>query len=473
MPVDTRINIPFIPQEGITGQILQAIQLANEEHVHNQQQAFQQQQLAQQAPLVEAQTEEAKSRSGFYGSQAAKNQLDVDRMKAVQQLFAAGPGGSAQPQGQPAQAPQAAPQQAPAQAQPWVPQGTPPQLAPIIGAMLPQDLNDQEKAVIEGGAQAGRMSAIEKGDLAGYLNEVRAGVDAVVQNRNKLTNSPENQPLTDADRANFSKNVLPSMANLSSAQQKLAQGALAGAKTQRDLQQLEGRLMAQDGQALAKKIQQENIVANKEIALQGEEGKQGLSDIIKTWTDPQHGYTATLSQAKAGQTAIQAGVDGSGLATSLAPTMVVLGMNSFAGTHRISPAEAQAAGAPGGWSERFNAWLDKSVQGTLSPQLAKEGNQIFDQLIDAKYQQSIQNSKLIVANTPGMTAKSVKIPTRDGDDTINLSDAKSQKAAPAAPAFKVPEGAPTAPAEDGHTLKMNGKDIAVSKGGAWVNLPNQ
>jgi hypothetical protein len=52
MPVDTRINIPFNPQEGITGQILQAIQLANEQHHQQQQTGIQQQQVNQQGALI-------------------------------------------------------------------------------------------------------------------------------------------------------------------------------------------------------------------------------------------------------------------------------------------------------------------------------------------------------------------------------------------------------------------------------------
>lgn len=56
MAVDTRINIPFIPQEGITGQILSAMQMANEHHIQNQKLALQQQQLQQQAPLVQSET---------------------------------------------------------------------------------------------------------------------------------------------------------------------------------------------------------------------------------------------------------------------------------------------------------------------------------------------------------------------------------------------------------------------------------
>jgi hypothetical protein len=52
MPVDTRINIPFNPQEGITSQILSAIQLANEQHRSQQQTNIQQQQVNQQGALI-------------------------------------------------------------------------------------------------------------------------------------------------------------------------------------------------------------------------------------------------------------------------------------------------------------------------------------------------------------------------------------------------------------------------------------
>ena len=38
-------------------------------------------------------------------------------------------------------------------------------------------------------------------------------------------------------------------------------------------------------------------------------------------------------------------------------------MNVAAGIHQISPQEAQAASLPGGYSESFNAWLDKASKG--------------------------------------------------------------------------------------------------------------
>ena len=39
--------------------------------------------------------------------------------------------------------------------------------------------------------------------------------------------------------------------------------------------------------------------------------------------------------------------------------------------------------------------------------------------------------------------------------------------------FTVPQGAPAAPAEDGHKLKQNGNVIAISKGGEWVAPASQ
>lgn len=48
MPTDTRIDVPFLPQTGITASILNAIQLANEHHAQQQQNAIRQQQVGMQ-----------------------------------------------------------------------------------------------------------------------------------------------------------------------------------------------------------------------------------------------------------------------------------------------------------------------------------------------------------------------------------------------------------------------------------------
>lgn len=58
-----------------------------------------------------------------------------------------------------------------------------------------------------------------------------------------------------------------------------------------------------------------------------------------------------------------------------------------------------------------------------------------------------------------------KTPTQSGNT--------AQTQSPSAQGFKVPAGAPAAPAEDGHKLKQGGTLIAVSKGGQWVAPPSQ
>lgn len=70
MPVDTRINIPFNPQEGITSQILTAIQLANEQHRAQQQLGIQQQQLG-------IQQQQAQSEIAQRGAETQKTQQET------------------------------------------------------------------------------------------------------------------------------------------------------------------------------------------------------------------------------------------------------------------------------------------------------------------------------------------------------------------------------------------------------------
>jgi hypothetical protein len=109
----------------------------------------------------------------------------------------------------------------------------------------------------------------------------------------------------------------------------------------------------------------------------------------------------SVGQLKA---AIDASKDGNGLLTSFAPTMEVLGINAANGVHRISPAEAQAANLPGGWSERFNAWFDKATTGKMSPQLQAEGKQLADILAKSahdRYKATYQDESSIVEGYGG------------------------------------------------------------------------
>jgi hypothetical protein len=83
---------------------------------------------------------------------------------------------------------------------------------------------------------------------------------------------------------------------------------------------------------------------NRQVMMSNELQKSGLAQIDRMFTDPQHGYTQFIAQANATKGALADAKDGSEFAASLAPLMTVLGINSFAGVHRINPAEYQAAG---------------------------------------------------------------------------------------------------------------------------------
>jgi Spy/CpxP family protein refolding chaperone len=424
MPVNTDIRIPFLPQESITSSILTAIQLANEQHNQQQQRQIQQQQVTQQGQVGQAQIEEAKARAGFYGGEAQKNQIQVDMMKRAQQMFGVGqPEQGVQPQGQPAPSPQqpltaptTTPQAATPQAPPsgWLPQNTPPQMAPLVSAMIPKDLNDQEKNVIEAGAQTGRLKAMQSGDLSGYLADIRSGIDNVVTNRNK---NVENQPIADSDRSNFSKNVLPSFENLSPAQKKGAQAELDGVKTRKELDQLEGRLMQQDNQALQKDIAQKNIVANRQASHENALDSAGRGKIVADTAKFGEAYT----QAQIALRTLDAAQNGDDLATRMVPTMEVLGINMTGGIKRISPTEADAARVPVSWVNRFNQWVDSKASGASDATVVAQGKRLMHDLTDVKYAQYLSEAKSTALNYH-LEPKDTYVMNNNGEST-SLADA--------------------------------------------------
>src|SRR5207245_9810281 len=120
-------------------------------------------------------------------------------------------------------------------------------------------------------------------------------------------------------------------------------------QTRQELRDLEARADASDK---AEQMHKDSLAQTK--ALMGEKFNEKADDAIaKLWTDPQHGFAGALAQANQTKASIKAGADGAGLMTSLVPTMEVLGINHAAGISRISPQEAAAARAPGGWAERW------------------------------------------------------------------------------------------------------------------------
>lgn len=145
-------------------------------------------------------------------------------------------------------------------------------------------------------------------------------------------------------------------------------------------------------------------------------GEAGLTNNEKIWTDPQRGYATALAQANQTKDSIKAGADGNGLLTSLAPTMEVLGINHAAGMNRIQPQEAEAARVPGEWATRWNAWATKAMTGKLTPELARQGQQLMDVVVDAAYQRSLQSSQLI-AKGHGLDYSQTPAMTKDGQIT--------------------------------------------------------
>jgi hypothetical protein len=158
---------------------------------------------------------------------------------------------------------------------------------------------------------------------------------------------------------------------------------------------------------------QAGLTLNTELAKNANEKNRDY------WADPQHGYVTAKQQFDTTNASIDAAKDGNGLLTSFVPTMEVLGMNVAAGVHRISPQESQAASLPGGYSERFNAWLDKASKGKLSPELVQEGHQLVGVLQTSAYNKVLAQSQMAAASgkipfhqMPAMTPEG-KITTLD------------------------------------------------------------
>lgn len=128
-------------------------------------------------------------------------------------------------------------------------------------------------------------------------------------------------------------------------------------------------------------------------------------------------YRGTLQSVSQVKQSIDAATDGNGLLTSFVPTMEVLGINASNGVHRISPAEAHAAGVPGGWTEQFNAWFDKASTGKISPQLQKEGKQLADILGNTAHQRyaSIYNDEKSIVEGYGGKDFDKRVPMIQGE----------------------------------------------------------
>ena len=217
---------------------------------------------------------------------------------------------------------------------------------------------------------------------------------------------------SDAERSTFTNKTLPSFTNMAASQRDAFAAEAENAKTRTELNAVLARADATDKaeQMHADSLRQARSLVGVKDA------QKWLEDNYKNWNDPQHGYGQVASAAKLTLKAIQEGADGNGLAASMAPTMTVLGINGFNQTHRISPAEAQAAGAPGGYAERFNAWADKAFKGKLNAQVASEGKQLMNDILDAAYSRAVSGSQM-AATSGGILATQMPAMDREGNIT--------------------------------------------------------
>jgi hypothetical protein len=193
-----------------------------------------------------------------------------------------------------------------------------------------------------------------------------------------------------------------------------AASQLAAAKTSGDTNRIAAAQSAydtihksvQDERTFAANLQKQNQDATKDLAF----AQKGTEDITKLWTDPQHGFSQTAAQVNATKDIVAKAKDGNELAASLEPAMAVLGVNSFAGVHRISPTEYQAAGPEvGSLYRQLNAALDKAGSGKVPADTLNEVNGIMDSLLQAKYQSSLASTRQIVANN-NIPANRISVP---------------------------------------------------------------
>ncbi len=192
-------------------------------------------------------------------------------------------------------------------------------------------------------------------------------------------------------------------------------------------------------------LQAQNAAVNKQTQFSNTLAQKGIEDTNRLWTDPQHGFAQTRAQVEATKNVVNQAKNGSELAASLEPAMTVLGVNSFAGVHRISPTEYEAAGPQvGSLYRRMNALLDKAGKGAVPQATLSEVNGIMDALVRGKYQASLDSTRQIV-NNAGIPTNRIFVPDPNNYGALTTLDklpapttqTGNQPAAPGSPASKI------------------------------------
>lgn len=383
MPVDTRIDIPFIPQTSITHEILAAMQLANEHAQQRGQLGIQQQQLEQQAPLVQAQTGQAEATT------AATQAGTAAGLPAAEAAFKKAASEHEQLQTQ-----------------------------------YEKETNPINKSLLEQNVREKKID-LDKKELLLKLMTVSGGssmfdkqIDAIVP-----AVGPDGKPTANADLNQRTKVMAHSALQI---------GDLEGARKAVNsasayLDEMNKTEYTQNREDVRQSLNRAAMFAN-------EKQKNALDSVNKMFNDSQRGYQSYLAQATAARDLISRAKDGNELASDLTPFMTAMGLASFAGIKRIPPVLIAASGKDvGSLYRRLNETLDKATTGKMTADTLKETGEIIDGLLDAKHKALVGSAQMELRNAYGekYDPSSILVLDRNGNPTP-LEDV--------APAGKAPKG---------------------------------
>ena len=133
---------------------------------------------------------------------------------------------------------------------------------------------------------------------------------------------------------------------------------------------------------------------------------------------------------------------------------------------RISQAMWNEAIATAPWLQKAEARFDEHgyLSGvTLTPQQIRQMVSLGQDRRKRQWQQAQEAGTMYGVNVPIPDDLDVPSSTLEGPKTKALRQVRARTSG-----WKPPEDAPPAPKENGHKLKADGKVIAVSNGGQWV-----
>lgn len=330
MAVNTNINVPFNPQEGITGQILTAIQLANEEH-------YRQQQLLQQAPLVQAQTAASRATTAETQQKVAAN-LPAAQVAAEQAATTAS---------------QARTNQSNIETQ------IAKENNPLIQEQLRGQARNENATASVNEAKAAMYTSTSAGDISSSVDKAIPADKYPELNKRTHASMEAAQKLAIIDPEGPTRALAAGIAEIN------------GIERETNPQVIQARVS--------------QAVQTQRALYGGNDATAGVAPkLIETATAQatkfSTAYSTINSQLKYLRDTIQAGATGDQVAAALTPVVSTLASNSFYGTHRYSPAEQNVLSSLGSLGRQIETRVTKIGAGTLPPDTTKEFLGLVDRL---------------------------------------------------------------------------------------------